>query len=391
MSEELKWISDGIDGIYEDMRSFREELHRHPELSSEEVWTSSQIIKKLEEFGIPYERAGKTSVLATIKGDKPGKTVALRGDMDGLPIEEASDVKFKSEEKGKMHACGHDSHSTTLLAAGKILNEHKNEINGTVKLFFQEAEETFEGAKRIIEDGKLDAVDAIFGLHNNTSFPLGKAFISRGSVCAGCDTIYVTFTGVSGHGSTPYLAKDSLLPACTFLLDINGIITKNTDAQKSIVVSVGKMVGGTKANIVAKETKLDISLRYFDEETHEIVLKAMERHAKAIGSMYELDVDFEVVPSTPSLTSDANMADIARNAAVKVMGADALMEHEALMGSEDFAYYLQKTKGAYLWFGSGNDTDCTYFMHNEKFKLEEEYMRNAAKVLIQTAVDFLNE
>ncbi|MDR1017753.1 MAG: amidohydrolase [Lachnospiraceae bacterium] len=389
MSNQIEWISSEVDEVFEDMRMFREELHKHPELSGEEIWTRKQIIEKLEEYKIPYENAGRTSIVATIKGGKPGKTVALRADMDALPIDEASDVVFKSEEKGKMHACGHDSHSTVLLFVGKILKKHQDEITGTVKLIFQEAEETFEGAKKIVEEGFVDEVDGIFGMHNMTNYPLGKAIAKKGSLYSGCNTIYVTFTGVSGHGSTPYLAKDSLTPACIFANDLGGIITKNTDAQKAVVVSVGKLVGGTKANIVAKETKLDISMRYFDEEVCQTVVEAIKRHGKAIASMYQVDFDIEVVPSTYSVFVNSDLADISSGAIKKIMGEEAILNIEPLMNSEDFSYYLKKCPGAYIIMGSGNDKDCIYPMHHEKYKMAEDYMKYAAKVMLQVVFDFL--
>lgn len=188
----------------------------------------------------PYRKAGNTSLIATLKGERSGKTIALRADIDALPIKEEADVEFKSKTPGLMHACGHDAHTAMLLGAAKILSEMKDEINGEVRFFFQEGEETFSGAKKIIEAGGMDGVDTCFAMHGMPGLETGFVDITSGYRMAGCDTIYVNFEGVSGHGSVPHLAGDTIHPACIFVTDLQGIVTKNIDAQEPLVVSVGK-------------------------------------------------------------------------------------------------------------------------------------------------------
>ena len=203
--------------IEEYIINIRRDLHENPELSGQEFKTQEKIIKELDKLGISYKKVGNTSVIATLKGRRSGKTVALRADMDALPVNEESDVEFKSITSGVMHACGHDSHTAMLLGAARILSEMKNEISGEVRFFFQEAEETFSGAKLIIQAGGMDGVDACFGLHGNAELETGYVNIEPGYRMANCDTIYVKFEGVSGHGSTPHLAKDTIHPACILL------------------------------------------------------------------------------------------------------------------------------------------------------------------------------
>jgi amidohydrolase len=382
--------------IHDEIVDFRRDLHRHPEVSGQEFRTQQKIIEELEKMGVEYKKAGRTSVIAFIRGNNPGKTVMLRGDIDALPVKEESDVEFKSEEDGKMHACGHDFHTSMLLGALKILNQYKDDLNGEIRFFFQEAEETFEGAKNIIKEGFLDGVDVCLGIHDHPLLEVGKATIKRGELTAGCDTIYVHFEGMSGHGSTPHLAKDTIHPACVFVENLQAIVTKNTDAQQAIVLSVGKFSGGTKANIIAKNTDLDISMRYFNPKTRLIVHDAIKRHAKAIADMFEIKVDIDIVQSAPSVYNDEEIAEVVSGAWAKVAGEgnEEPMEHYAdtpkLMGSEDFSYYLEQVKGVMVWLGGGNkEIGAVYPHHHEKFKLDENMIDYGVALYSQFTLDYL--
>src|SRR5690554_1810674 len=280
--------------IEEYIINFRRVLHEEPELSGQEFKTQEKIMKELDKLQIPYRKVGNTSIVATLKGGKDGKTVALRGDIDALPINEESGVEFSSKNPGIMHGCGHDAHAAMILGAAKILSEMKDDIKGTVRFFFQEGEETFSGAKKIIEEGGMDGVDACLGMHGMPTLDVGSVNVVPGYRLSGCDTIYVTFEGVSGRGSAPHLAKDTIHPACIFVTDIQGIITKNVDPQEPVVLSVGKFIGGTKANIISKYTEIEISMRYFDTKVREIVHEAIKRHGKAIADAFEIKVDVKI-------------------------------------------------------------------------------------------------
>ncbi|WP_024621499.1 amidohydrolase [Metaclostridioides mangenotii] len=379
-------------GIEDYIIAFRRDLHENPELSGQEVRTQVRIIEELKKIGVEYKKAGRTSVVAWIKGDKPGKTVVLRADIDALPMQEESDVDFKSNVDGRMHACGHDAHASMLMGAVKLLSEMKDQIKGEVRFFFQEAEETFEGAKRIIADGWMKGVDACFGIHNYPEIEVGKLAINKGYIQAGCDTIYVKFEGVSGHGSTPHLAKDTIHPAAMFVTDIQGIITKNVNAQEPIVVSVGKFNGGTKANIIAKYTELDISMRSFEREARTRAHEAIKRHAKAIADAYELKVDVKIEESALSVYNDEVLADVARGSSFELFGEDRVVEFNKLMASEDMSFYLEYAKGVTAWLGSKNvEKGCIYPPHHEKFKVDEVFLKYGAALHSQFAVDFLNQ
>ncbi len=388
MSDMLKKAQE-IESYVIDMRRY---FHENPELSCQEFKTQEKIMQELDAMGIPYEKAGSTSLIAKINAGKGNKTVALRADTDALPVIEQSGVPFTSKNPGVMHACGHDAHTAMLLGAAKILVDMKNELPGEVRLFFQEGEEMFAGANKIIAAGGMEGVDAVFGMHGMPGMKTGYYDLTPGYRMAGCDTIYIKFEGISGHGSAPHKAKDTIHPACMFVNDIQGIVTKNVDPLESVVLSVGKFVGGTKANIVAKYTELDISMRYFDPKVREIVHAGIQRHAKAIADMYELQVEVNIEPSAVALRNDEVVTQIASEAAEKVFGPQRNIETRKLMGSEDMPFYFQHAPGAFALLGYENEAkDSIYYPHHEKFKLDEDYFKFGAALHAQFAVDFLNK
>ena len=377
---------------YEDyIISLRRRLHENPELSCQEFNTKKLVLEELKKlnFEIKEIRDG-TSIIAVLKGGKPGKTIALRADFDALPIIEQSDVEFISKNHGVMHACGHDAHTSMLLGAANVLAEMRDEIKGEIRFFFQEGEEIFAGAKKIIAAGGMEGVDACFGMHG-MPIPTGTVNIESGYRLSGCDTIYVKFEGVSGHGSAPHLAKDTVHPACLFVTDIQSIITKNINPQEAVVVSAGKISGGTKANIVSKYTEVDLSMRYFNPEARKTVHDAIIRHAKAIAEAYEIKVDVNIEESTPSLNNDESMVNLANEVAKKIMGENCSIPMQRPMASDDMAFYFQRAKGVYAFIGYKNEEKGSiYFPHHEKFKLDEDYFKYGAAMFVQFALDYLN-
>lgn len=387
MIEKINTESINVDKDY--IIKVRRYLHENPELSMEEVNTQKYIEDKLKEIGIEYKLADK-SIIASIKGKGEGKIIALRADYDALPIEERSDVEFKSKVKGIMHACGHDAHTAMLLGAAKTLYSLKDSFDGEVRLFFQQGEEVFSGAKKIIENGGLKDVDAIFAMHGMPNLNVGEISVDSGYRLSGTDTIYIKFEGVSGHGASPHLAKDTVHPACLLVTDLQSIVTKNVNPQEPIVISVGKIQGGTKANIISKYTELEISMRSFDRETRILVHEAIKRHAKSIATMFEIDVDIKIEESTLSTFNDENLSNLAKESALKVFGAEGIKELGRQMNSEDFSYYLKDIPGLYAFVGYRNEEKgAIYPPHHEKFKIDEDYMMYGFKMHIQFALDFL--
>lgn len=382
--EKAKKIEDYIIAL-------RREFHEYPELSGQEYKTQERIMRELDKLGIPYQKAGNTSLIATLKGGKEGKTIALRGDIDALPIKEETDIPFKSKVPGLMHACGHDAHTAMLIGAARILAEMKEEIPGEVRFFFQEGEETFSGAKKIIEAGGMKGVDACFGLHGMSELETGTVNVEPGYRIAGCDTIFVNFEGISGHGSVPHLAKDTIHPACIFVADLQGILNKKINSQEPIVLSVGKFHGGTKANVVAKFTNLEISMRYFNPEVREIAHAAIKRYAEAIAHAYEIKVEVIIEESALSLYNDDELAAIAAQSCNKVFGEGKNISLPRYMGSEDMPYYFQHAPGVYAFLGYRNEgEESIYFPHHEKFKLDEAYLKYGTALHVQFALDYLS-
>ena len=372
------------------MIQFRRDLHENPELSGEEYRTQGKIMEQLDLLGIPCEKAGTTSLIARLKGNKPGRTIALRADMDALPMEEETEVPFRSGVPGVMHACGHDAHTSMLLGAARILSERRDSIRGEIRFFFQEGEETFTGARKIIEAGGMEGVDACFGMHGMPGLETGFVDISPGYRMAGCDIITVRFEGVSGHGSAPHLARDTIHPACLFVTDLQGIVTKSIDVQEPIVLSVGRFSGGTKANIVAKYTEMDISMRYFDLQARETAHHAIRRHAKGIADAYELKVEVAIEEGPPSLYNDENLTRLADISCKKVFGPGRNQPIKRLMGSEDMPFYFNHAPGIYAFLGYRNEEkEAIYFPHHERFNFDEDALKFGAALFAQFALDFL--
>lgn len=388
-------VIDKAKAIEDYIIEFRRDLHRNPELSGKEFRTQERIMEELDKLGIPYKKAGNSSLIATLNEGK-GKVVALRADTDALPILEQADVDYKSKVEGVAHSCGHDAHSAMLLGAARILAEMKDEIPGEVRFFFQEGEETFSGANLIIEAGGMENVDAAFGMHVFTFFkdkklPTGTYDMTPGYRMAGCDTIYLKFEGVSGHGSAPNLAKDTIHPAAMFVTDIQSIIAKNVDPQQATVLNVGRFQGGTKANVVSKYCEVDISMRYFDQEAREALHAGIKRHAQAIADMYEIKVDVKIEESALSLYNDDRLSLMAQKSGEKVFGEGKRVEFQRNMGSEDMPYYLQHSDGCYAFIGIYNeDEEAIYFPHHEKFRVDEDALKFGAAYHAQFVIDFLN-
>ncbi|OEP29043.1 peptidase M20, partial [Listeria monocytogenes] len=249
----------------EAMIAFRRDLHMHPELQWQEFRTTDKVAKELDKLGIPYRRTEPTGLIAELKGGKPGKTVALRADMDALPVQELNqDLLYKSTEDGKMHACGHDAHTAMLLTAAKALALVKDELQGTVRFIFQPSEEIAEGAKAMIAQGAMEGVDHVFGIHIWSQTPSGKISCVVGSTFASADIIQIDFKGQGGHGAMPHDTIDAAVIASSFVMNLQSIVSRETDPLDPVVVTIGKMEVGTRYNVIAENARLEGTLRCFN-------------------------------------------------------------------------------------------------------------------------------
>lgn len=365
----------------------REDIHRHPEASFEEKRTTDLIASELEKDGIPFRRLDPTGVIAEIKGGLPGKTVALRADIDALSITEKTDVPFKSENPGFMHACGHDTHTSMLLGAAKLLNGMKSELRGTVRLIFQPAEEVARGAKTVIRQGGLEGVDMIFGMHIISMLPTGVIQMRAGASMACADVFKIKVTGKVAHGSTPELGMDTTVASAAIVMNLQSIVSREVSAMKPCVVTVGKLVSGTRFNIVAGEAQMEGTCRCFDVELHHSLPGIIERIAKDTAAAYRCTAETEYDMLTEVLVSDPEMIALARASAAKIVSSpDMLQEGSLIMGAEDFADYTPHCKSAFALVGGGGGMP----QHSDHFVIDENALESGAALYAQVAVDYLN-
>ena len=354
----------------------RHHLHANPELSYEEYETSKFIQNKLQQFGIPFETKATTGVVGLIKGTNPAKKViALRADMDALPITEENDVSYKSAKQGLMHACGHDVHTTCLLGASKILNELKDKWEGTVKLIFQPGEEKNPGgASLMIKDGVLEnpRPSAIFGLHVHPGLQIGKTSFREGKVMASADELYITVKGKGGHAASPHLCIDPILIASHLIIALQQVVSRNNNPHNPTVLSITSFQGGTTTNVIPNEIKLKGTFRAMDEEWrfkgHKLITKIATDLVRGMGG--EIDIHIDI--GYPSVYNNEKLNGLAKQKASEYIGDDNVEETEKRMGAEDFGYYSQQIAGCFYRLGVMNiEKGITSGVHTPTFNIDE--------------------
>ncbi|HKH61039.1 MAG TPA: M20 family metallopeptidase [Flavitalea sp.] len=355
----------------------RHHLHAHPELSYVEFETSAYIQRQLKQIGIPFEVMAKTGVIGLIEGKNPRKKViALRGDIDALPIREANEVPYKSAVDGVMHACGHDVHTTCLLGAAKVLNELKNEWEGTIKLIFQPGEERNPGgASILIKEGVLEnpKPQAIFGLHVHPQLEVGKLSFRGGQVMASADEIFITIKGKGGHAAAPHLTTDTILIASHLIVALQQVISRNNNPLSPSVLSICSIQGGYTTNVIPHEVKLMGTFRAVDEswrkKAHELIHRISTSVVHGMGA--ELDVHIDI--GYPSVFNHEGLNARARSLAEEYMGADNVETTELRMGAEDFGFYSQKIPGCFYRLGVGNKAKgIGSGVHTPTFNVDED-------------------
>jgi hippurate hydrolase len=355
----------------------RRHLHAHPELSYQEFETSKYVQQKLAEFNIPFEVKATTGVIGLIKGKNPdSRIVALRADMDALPINEQNDVPYKSTNQGVMHACGHDVHTTCLLGAANILNETKNDWQGTVKLFFQPGEEKNPGgASLLIKEGVLDnpKPEAIFALHVNPQLETGKLSFRSGKVMASADEIYITIKSKGGHAAAPQLTTDTILVASHLIVALQQVISRNNNPLLPSVLSITSFQGGYTTNVIPSEVKLMGTFRAMDEQwrfkAHDIIRKLSTELVHSMGAEIDLHIDV----GYPTVYNNEQLNEAAKTIAKQYMGEHNVEETEMRMGAEDFGYYSQQIPGCFFRLGTGNKAKgITAGVHTPHFNIDED-------------------
>ena len=377
--------------IHSDVVANRRHLHANPELSFHEYETSAYVAKKLDELGIEYKKMANTGLVALIKGAKQSDAVvALRADMDALPIVEANDVVYKSKNPGVMHACGHDVHTSSLLGTAKILTELKNEFGGTVKLIFQPAEEKLPGgANMMIKEGVLEnpKPDAVLGQHVMPLIESGKVGFRSGKYMASTDEIYVTVHGKGGHGAQPQQNIDPVLITSHIIIALQQIISRVADPKTPSVLSFGKVIANGATNVIPNEVYLEGTFRTMDEDwrakAHEKMKKMAEGIAEAMGG----SCDFNIVRGYPFLINEEVLTAAARAYAEDYLGKENVLDLDIWMAAEDFAYYSQVSDACFYRLGTGNvSRGITSSVHTPTFDVDEDSLRLSTGLMTYIAL-----
>jgi len=369
----------------------RRHLHANPELSFHEYQTSAYVAQKLDELGITYQKMANTGLVAIIKGEKPSnKVLALRADMDALPIVEANEVSYKSKNPGVMHACGHDAHTSSLLGTAKILTELRNEFGGTVKLIFQPAEEKLPGgASMMIKEGVLEnpRPDAVIGQHVMPLIEAGQVGFRSGKYMASTDEIYVTVHGKGGHGAQPQQNIDPVLITSHIIIALQQIISRVADPKIPSVLSFGKVIANGATNVIPNEVYLEGTFRTMDEDwrakAHEKMKKMAEGIAEAMGGT----CDFNIVRGYPFLINEEKLTAGVRAFAEDYLGKENVLDLDIWMAAEDFAYYSQVSDACFYRLGTGNkERGITSSVHTPTFDVDEESLKLSTGLMAYIAL-----
>lgn len=375
---------DKAKALEEYMVSLRRHFHQHPEKSMEERETTAFIMAQLNEMGIPHRKLSPSGVVAEIPGGRPGKTVALRADMDALTIQEETGLPFASKAEGLMHACGHDLHMAGLLGAARLLWQERQSLGGNVRLIFQPGEEVGKGAKAVIEQGGMEGVDMVFGMHNMPSLPAGTVAGSVGPVFSAADYFKITIQGKAGHGATPEDAIDATVAASALVMNLQPLVSREISSLESLVITVGQLHSGTRFNIISGEAVLEGTVRSFDPTIHDMVPVAMERVVEGIARAYRVEAKLEYDKVAKACVNEEGFTELCLKSAGKV--AQVAPEGRQMI-AEDFSEYMQLCPGAFFLYGSG----CEYPLHSDHFAGDEQALITACAMYAQVAVDALSQ
>ncbi|WP_368182837.1 M20 family metallopeptidase [Anaerotruncus rubiinfantis] len=374
----------------------RRDIHMHPELSLEEFRTAELVAKELRALGMEVKTGvGKTGVVGLLRGAKEGRTIALRADMDALPIQEENDLPFKSVYPGKMHACGHDVHTAVLLGAAMALTEIKDQLNGTVKFIFQPAEENAPngGAKQMITEGVLEdpKVDAIVGLHILPFVKSGVISLKKGELLASADQFEIRITGRGCHAASPHLGVDAVTVGAHLVTTLQSVVSRMTDPMEPAVLNVGVLEAGGRENVLAQSAVLKGTCRVFNPKTRENLKARMQQVMEGVCAAFGATGEFLYTYGYPPLLSDPELTQFCSDAATELFGPDGVVvKPKPAMGGEDFAYYTEVIPGAFISLGTGRAEGPNAPMHSPHLMVEEGSFVNGVSFMTKVAVDYLN-
>lgn len=391
--EQKIWNSLGSDLPY--IIELRRYFHRHPELSEEEFLTQAKIEEELDRIGLSHTKCAKTGVVAEIKGlQGEGKRVLLRCDIDALPVEEKNDAPYASEYPGKMHACGHDAHTASLLGAARYLQAHREDFPGTIRLVFQPGEEMGYGGKAMVDEGVLEGVDRTFGLHMSSYTPVGKVVAMPGPNNASVDWFRITIKGKGAHVSTPEKGVDAVYIASQIVTQSQSLITRQTNPMETILIGIGTIQAGTAYNVIAQEAKMEGTIRAFNQSLREATKQRLEALCKQTAALYGGEATLEWQDNTcPLINEEASTAE-AQKMIASVLGEENLIRsRRASLGGDDFAEFNLRVPGCYVYVGSGNEKlpgTCRPH-HDDHFDIDESSLQIGAMMYAAYAVEYLTQ
>ena len=395
MDQLLSEIKKHVNSYFDEIVALRREIHMNPELAFQEVETARLVSGFLRENNIPHQTGiAKTGVVALIEGNNPGKkTVALRADMDALPVLEQNQVSYKSKNEGKMHACGHDAHTASLLGAAKILNQMKDQFEGTIKLIFQPSEEKYPGgAKVMIEEGVLEnpRPEMIFGQHVFPELEVGKVGMKSGKYMASTDELYLTVKGQGGHGAIPHKNIDPVLIASHIVVALQQVVSRNSNPAMPSVLSVGRFIAEGQTNIIPDEVKLEGIIRTFDEAWRKEMKEKIRKLCKGLAQSMGGDCEVTIDEGYPVVDNDADVTEKARQLAIEYLGQENVVELEVRTTAEDFAYYSQVVPGCFYRLGTRNENrGITSNLHTATFDVDEESLKTGMGLMAWLAIKSL--
>lgn len=368
----------------------RREFHMNPETAMKEFRTSNRIQEELEKIGIKSEKAANTGVIAYIEGKNKGKTIGLRADMDALELTETNDVKYKSRVDGLMHGCGHDGHTASLLTAAMILNEMKDQFNGRIKLIFQPGEEIAKGAKQLINEGVMNDVDAIFGIHIWNDLEVGKVSMEAGPRMASAGIFNIKIKGKGGHGSMPHQGVDSVVVGASIVMNMQNVIAREINSLDPAVISFGIFNAGTRGNILAGTSYLEGTTRSYNMEVNDIFEETINRVASKTAESFRAKAVLHYEQLVLPVINDKALTIIGEEAVKNLMDECALAHYEKTTGGEDFSYYTLEKPGVFAFVGSMNKEKIPHFPHHHpNFDIDEDALEVSSGLYAQFAIEFL--
>lgn len=388
-------VRDAARALNEQLVADRRHFHRNPELGFREHDTAAYVAERLRTLGIEHQSGvAGTGVVALIKGAHEGRVVLLRADMDALPLTEETGAEYASQRPGAMHACGHDGHTAIMLAVAEVLNQRRDELQGTVKLVFQPAEEGPGGAKPMIEAGVMEHphVDACFGLHLSNNHPVGEIVVQGGPVQASADEFELTIQGVGGHGASPHQTVDPIAIGASVVTELQRIVSREVDPLESAVVTVGSFHAGTKHNIIARKAELQGTIRALSPQTRELLHKRIREIAVGVAEAHRATCDARINALYPVTVNNEQMAEFARAVAQRVVAPEKVVSARPIMGAEDMSFFLNAAPGCFCFLGSANrERDLCHPHHSPLFDFDEACLPIGVELLSELAISYLRE